>query len=160
VAEAKRIRDKVRREVQHPFHGFPLGILHLAGYITEHELEAGQAWARLTYDFARLQGLNLPMPRAVDFARSYGRTLDAEPTPEQIARVRAEKAKQDALVHRADGDGLRMLIEVCIEDREPWAPARLKKVLTVLADYRLGRSRPNGRACANLDTTSKGQADA
>jgi hypothetical protein len=133
---AKRIADQLERQVSHPHYGFPLGLLYATKAITDAEFDAGQAWARLTFRFAQVMGTPLPVPRAVNWDGTRGADLGNAPSNEEAAKVKAEKARQDGIIATTDPKGIQMMIQCCIEDQPPWAPNRLKKCLTMLAQYR------------------------
>jgi hypothetical protein len=136
VCMARRISDQIERQVSHPHYGFPLGLLHATKFITDAEFDAGQAWARLTFRFGQVMGIAMPVPKAVNWEGARGADLGAGPTNEEAARIKAEKARQDGIIATTDTKGMRLMIECCIEDRPPWAPSRLKKVLEALAEFR------------------------
>jgi hypothetical protein len=150
TAHAQRIRAQLERQVNHPHYGFPLGLLHATGFINDAEFDAGQAWARLTFRFAQIQGIALPVPKAVNWAGAVGLNLGGAPEPQEIARVKAEKARADGIVATADAKGLAMMIETLIEDRAPYAPNRLKKVLAALAEYRSSGKRKTHKSSARV----------
>lgn len=138
---AKRIRDKIRHEVSHQYRGYPLGILHLDGKLNDQEFAAGTYWAGLSYEFATIMGLPLPVPKAVDLTRVKGQSTD-EPKADKIARIKRDKAVADGIVATADVHGLSMMIATCIEDKWPFSENRLKRVLATLADYLAGKRQP------------------
>ncbi len=145
LGEAKRIRDKIRHTISHPHYGFPLGTLHAEKAITDAEFDAGMAWATLAFRFRQMQGIHDPVPKAVNFAGRLGAPLGVTPSPQEVARVKAELARMDGVIATADHQGIQMMFQCCIEDLEPWAPSRLRKVLTALAEFRAsGRNRKDG----------------
>ncbi len=145
IGLAKRIRDQVRREISHPHYGFPLGILHATGDITDAEFDAGMAWAQLTFRFRQMRGISEPVPKAINFMGRIGKMLGGTHSAEDEARVKAELARLDGVIATADHQGIQMMFQCCIEDLEAWAPNRLKNVLKAVAEYRAsGRSRREG----------------
>ena len=127
---------------------FPLGVLYLAGEISEADYEAGRAFAALRARHGRIMGLPLPSCRAVDWEGHQGHAIAAEPDAEEIRIVKRKIAEAEQTILRNAGPrGLAALEETCLLDREPQNPFLLKRCLGILSRVKAANlERPRGRS--------------
>ena len=134
VVVLRRVRERMRHEVTHPWYGFPLGKLALEEYITGDELDAGKAWAELTWRHAQVVGLMLPKCKAVDWEGSQGRSLAKPPDEEKIELVKSRKNEADSRIREAGVGAMSEMTRVCICDEEPSDRLLLKRALRKLLE--------------------------
>lgn len=134
VVKMRRLREKMEHEVTHPLFGFPLGKLALLQVITPEELDAGRAWAELTFRHAQIVGIMLPKCKAIDWGAQGGRSLGREPDEEQIERVKARKDDADNRIRQAGLNAMSEMVRVCVCDEEPSSTFLLKRALQKLVD--------------------------
>ncbi len=134
LALARRIRDRIRQDASHECAGFPLGILYVTGEISEAEFNAGRAFAALRFRHARIIGLPLNVCRAINWERSQGRAIAAEPSAEEIRTVKRRVTHlEQTILRNAGPQGLAALEHTCLLDREPQNPYLLKRCLGILS---------------------------
>ncbi|MDP3940176.1 MAG: hypothetical protein Q8R92_18835, partial [Deltaproteobacteria bacterium] len=134
VVVLRRVRDKLRHDVTHPWFGFPLGQLALEEYITAEELDAGRAWAELTWRHAQMIGLMLPKCKAIDWEGSQGRSLSKPPDEEKIEQIKERKNDADNRIRQAGFGAMREMMRVCACDEEPSDRVLLRRALQKLLD--------------------------
>ena len=134
VVTLRRMRDELERDVTHPLFGFPLGKLALLGVITHEELDAGRAWAELTWRHAQMVGLMLPKCKAINWEGAQGRSLAKPPDEEKIEANRKQKDADDAKIKTAGFGAMRERMQVCICDEEPSDRRLLRRALQKLLE--------------------------
>jgi hypothetical protein len=134
VVSLRLMREELRRNVMHEWYGFPLGKLALEEYITGEELDAGRAWAELTWRWSQYQGIMLPKCKAIDWEGPGGRSLAKPPDEEKIEANRKQKDADDAKIKTAGFGAMREMMQVCICDEEPSDRRLLRRALQKLLD--------------------------
>lgn len=134
VVTLRLMRERLRRDVTHPWYGFPLGRLAIEDYITGDELDAGKAWAELTWRHAQVIGLMLPKCKAIDWEGAQGRSLAKEPDEDKIEQLKTRKNDADNRIREAGFGAIREMMAVCINDDEPSDRGLLKRALQKLLD--------------------------
>jgi hypothetical protein len=117
--------------------GFPIGRLWIDGFLSDDEFNTGATWAELTYKLAKHKGLTLPRCRAVGLRRQRERILSENLGTSQLRRLEEQKVAWDRVIIAADREGPAMMLATIIQEEEPRAPARLKRVLRLLLKWRI-----------------------
>lgn len=118
---ARRVRDHIWRDVRHPFHGFPLGIMFAMQIIDEPEFEAGKRWALLSVRVRAFEGLPFDHCRAQNFEGNGGRALRLEPGADEVAEHRRAKRRLERLnvaIENSHPQAIGIMRKLCLLDLE------------------------------------------
>lgn len=142
---ARRIRDRLYSDAKHDWYGYPLGIMYALKTISLEEFTAGKAWAASKWRLSQMDGIMLPMCKAIDWNGQQGRRLLAEPSDDEIealGRLKRKIAELDTVIAGTGPNARSIVARLCIGDEElsPAEQMVARRALGRLVEHRKSRS--------------------